>query len=305
MIWANLLHLGYNMWSDRKSARWGRPHLRAQSYMRFDRDVYNVITKRMAEIGMNMLVIDLGEGVKYRTHPEIAIDGSWEVDELKAEIARLRKMGLEPIPKLNFSACHDAWLGRYSRMISSDTYYEVCADIIGEVCEIFEKPRFFHLGMDEETLANQAAMAYVVLRQYELWWHDLLFYFAQVEKAGVRPWMWSDYIWDKPATFFENMPKGILQSNWYYGDVFNGDVKYVGAWDQLDQHGFDQIPTGSNWDFEDNFESVTKYCKRHIDSERLLGFMQTIWRPCLPDCLAAHNEALDLAAKAIAGYENA
>jgi len=33
---------------------------------------------------------------------------------MKDEIARLKGLGLEPIPKLNFSACHDAWLKDYN-----------------------------------------------------------------------------------------------------------------------------------------------------------------------------------------------
>ena len=60
-----------------------------------------------------------------------------------------RQVSFELIPKLNFSACHDIWLKDYSRMLSTPIYYEVCRDVIQEVCEVF-KPRYFHLGMDEE-----------------------------------------------------------------------------------------------------------------------------------------------------------
>ena len=63
----------------------------------------------------------------------------------------LRALGIEPLPKLNFSTCHDAWLGPYSRMVSTPAYYDVCRDLIDEVAELFGGPRFFHLGMDEET----------------------------------------------------------------------------------------------------------------------------------------------------------
>ena len=60
-------------------------------------------------------------------------------------------MGLEPIPKLNFSTAHDAWMGLYSLRVSAKPYYEVCRDLIKDAVNIFDGPRFFHLGMDGET----------------------------------------------------------------------------------------------------------------------------------------------------------
>ena len=65
---------------------------------------------------------------------------------LKEELKKLRDAGLEPIPKLNFSTAHDTWLGPYSRCVSTPTYYKACEDLIEEVVELFDKPRFFHLG---------------------------------------------------------------------------------------------------------------------------------------------------------------
>ena len=79
----------------------------------------------MARAGMNMLVIDLGDGIRYESHPEIAVQGAWPPARLREELARLRALGLEPIPKLNFSTAHDAWLHDYSRMVSTPAYYKV------------------------------------------------------------------------------------------------------------------------------------------------------------------------------------
>jgi hypothetical protein len=44
----------------------------------------------------------------YPSHPELAVKGSWSPEKMKSELARLRALGLEPIPKRNFSASHDA-----------------------------------------------------------------------------------------------------------------------------------------------------------------------------------------------------
>ena len=96
-----------------------------------------------------MVLIDLAEGLVYPSHPELAVKGSWSVERMRKELDRLRGMGLEPIPKLNFSTTHDLWLGEYHRMVSTKKYYEVCADLIRDVGEIFGTPRMIHIGFDE------------------------------------------------------------------------------------------------------------------------------------------------------------
>jgi len=302
MIWANLLHLGYNMWLDREAPELSAPSISARPYMRFDAALWNDLLGRMVGAGINMVVIDLGEGVKYSSHPELAVEGSWSVDTLRQELEKMRKMGLEPIPKLNFSATHDAWLGPYSRRLSTPEYYDVCRDLIDEVIEIFETPRLFHLGMDEETAGHQAHHEYVVIRQFDLWWHDLFFYIREVEKKGARAWVWSDYVWHHPDVFFKNMPKSVLQSNWYYSSEFSPEVGYVKAYLDLEEHGYDQVPTGSNWGTAENFGKTVRFCRERIAPERLAGFLQTVWRPTTEEFRQKHLEAIDQVAQARKGF---
>ena len=299
MIYANLLHLSYNMWADREVPEWDLKYISSEPYLRFDERLWNDMLQKMVEAGMNMVVIDLGDGVKYDSHPEIAVKNAWSVDKLKNELTKIRKMGLEPIPKLNFSTCHDTWLGDYSRMVSTPKYYDVCKNLIKEVIEIFETPRFFHLGMDEEIYQHQKHYRYVVIRQFDLWWNDLYFYFNQVEKNGVRPWIWSDYLWDHADTFFKKMPKSAVQSNWHYGLEFDGSKNPTKAYLDLDAHGYDQIPTGSNWTYSENFGKTVHYCKQNLDSERLLGFCQTIWKPTVEECRERHEQGIDLVKEVI------
>jgi hypothetical protein len=248
-----------------------------------------------------MVVLDLGDAVKYESHPEIAVRDAWTVGELRTQLAKARQLGIEPIPKLNFSTTHDVWLGPYSRCVSSDTYYGVCKDLIAEVVRLFDKPRFFHLGMDEETAEHQRYYGHVVVRQYETWWKDLFFLVDAAEKAGVRPWIWSDYIWHHPEVFLQKMPKSILQSNWYYAADFGDNVNYVKAFADLETHGFDQIPTGSNWTHPDNFSKLVTYSKNHIAPERLFGFLQSTWKPTLKARRLRLLEAVDLVGQVIAG----
>ncbi len=297
-IWANLLHLSYNMWVDYAPAHIKRYGV-YKSYLRFDRKLWNDLLARMKAAGMNMVVIDLGDGIKYKSCPEIAVENAWSTTELRSELARIREMGLEPIPKLNFSSTHDAWLGPYARMLSTPKYYEVCRDLIAEVSDLFDKPRFFHLGMDEETAAHQRDHLYVVVRQFDLWWHDFLFLVEQAEKAGTRAWIWSDYSWEHPDEFYSRMPKAVLQSNWYYGTDFGPKVNYVKAYRDLAEHGYDQVPTGSNWSSPKNFGLTVDYCRKNIPAERLFGFFQTIWHPTLEECRERHEQGIDQVAAAM------
>lgn len=302
MIWANLLHLSVNIWADRNTGRPNEDYATAQPGLRCDKDLWDDVTQKMSDVGMNMVIIDLADGIRYQSHPEIAVDGAWSVDELRAELCRLRSLGLEPIPKLNFSATHDIWLGPYSRCVSTPKYYDVCRDLIAETIEIFDKPRLFHLGMDEENIANQVRWEYVVIRQYDLWWRDLYFLVEQVERGGARAWIWSDYMWDHPETFKEKMPKSILQSNWYYYQSFRKKLNWVSSYVELENQGFDQVPTGSNI-YPENFAKTVAFCKKNISTDRLLGFMQTTWKPTMNEWRDTHIDAVERVGRAIELFE--
>lgn len=289
-IWGNLLHLSMNMWEDWDAP--GKEWRRYYPYLRFDKKLWNDLLHKMADNNLNMVVLDLGDGVQYTSHPEIAVKNAWSVDKLKNEISKMRDLGLEPIPKLNFASSHDAWMGEYSRCLSTKVYYEVCADLIAEVSDIFNTPRFFHLGMDEETAMHQKSYEYVVVRQFDLWWKDFLFLCGEVRKAGVRPWIWSDYLWHNPEPFFEKMPKDVLQSNWYYGTTFD-ENKYVQAYEQLDKYTYDQVPTGSNHSSDKNFRMTVDYCTKHIQPQHLFGFLQTPWRSTTEEFRQHHMAAIE------------
>ena len=216
---------------------------------------------------------------------------------MRDEVVRLREMGLEPIPKLNFSTCHDAWLGPYARMVSTPQYYQVVKDLIAETIEMFGNPRLFHLGMDEEALVHQRQFEYVVIRQHDLWWRDFQFLLDQLKPKNVRPWIWSDNIWVRPEEFIHRMPGDVLQSNWYYGQTFD-DRKEVKAYDLLEEAKFDQVPTFSNWETPENVYSTVRYCRDHIGPERLKGFIHAPWRPTLAEVRDRHLDAIENIAKA-------
>ncbi|NQU45227.1 Tat pathway signal protein [bacterium] len=299
-IKANLIHLGCNMWAD-----WENPDIpplyeyaRYKPFMRLDRPLWDDMMKAMVEHGFNMVVIDLGEGVKYESHPELAVKGSWSVSRLRKELDKIRKIGLEPIPKMNFSTAHNLWLGPYSRMVSTARYYQVVEDLIQEAHDLFDGPRLLHLGMDEETFQHQRWYRYAVVRQHDLWWEDVYHLFSRCEKLNMRPWVWSDYVWHHPELFYKKMPTSVLQSNWFYSPSLNRQNPRVRAYLDLQEKGYDQVPTGSNHSNPENIVRTAAWAKRYLSPESLKGLMQTHWRETLEIRRGHHMEAIEWAGKA-------
>ena len=284
LIWAYLLHLSVHMWSDEstKPAGWymETPYNENNNV---DLATWDDTVRALGERRYNLVLVDVGDCMQYESHPEISSPDAWDKDFLKKKLDEMRALGLEPIPKLNFSTGHDTWLKQYRRLISTPTYYKVCADLIREVCEVFGGPRLFHLGFDEEDPTHQATHEMVIVRNGDLWWHDLFYLCRECEKYGARPWVWSDYVWHHEKLFLEKMPKSVLQSNWFYGtikDYPETERNYIAvrAYELLDQHGYDQVPTGSTWNCIHNMSQTVGLGKDRLSPDLLKGYMIAPWR---------------------------
>ena len=102
-----LLHWGLNMWGESLPPDIKGPlaHGRlCNDRVKFSDTAWNLLVDDMVAKKMNMVIIDLGEFPVYPSHPELALPGSRSPDWIRGEVRRLKKLGLEPIPKLNFSA---------------------------------------------------------------------------------------------------------------------------------------------------------------------------------------------------------
>ena len=279
-MWAYFIHLSDNMWMDTWIDKSIAPFYEELSV---DENVWRKVLEFLPSQGFNTVLIDVGDAMQYERHPEISVKGAWSKDKLRKELNYIRSLGMTPIPKLNFSACHDAWLKEYSRMLSTPIYYQVCKDLIEEVVEVFDNPEYFHLGMDEEISDYQRAMKFSCVRNGELWWHDVYYLFDVCEKLGTRPWVWSDYCWRNRELFLEKMPKSALLSNYWYNRMKkNPDGTYkevaVETYRILEQNGYDQVPTCSSIE-GDYFsaERTMELGKEIIAPERLVGYMTAPW----------------------------
>jgi hypothetical protein len=261
---------------------------------------------------MNTAVVDVGEGIVLPSHPELSVKGSWTPEKMRREIEFMKSHGIEAIPKLNFSTLHDAWLGDVQYEVSTPRYYQVCAEVIKDVAEIFGRPRLFHIGMDEESdLGLQGNYDMMIIRQGALYWNDVNFLADEVEKYGSRAWMFGDDAWFRQESFYANFPKRILLSNWFYGRSFRKAEKpwqppRMNSYREFDEHGFDQVPTATNWYpgylYKDkgiksndvNFPLTVAHCRQTVSPQRLKGFMMTTWAKTLPENFDFISHAIDL-----------
>lgn len=295
MIWSMLLHLSFNFWDNRPDSisLQELSHRLRSDDMRCDDETWNATLQALKQNGANQVIIDLGDGVRFDSHPEIALKDAWSKNKLYDELNKIRELGMEPIPKLNFSAGHDEWMGPYARMISTPAYYDFCRDLIAESMELFGTPAYFHIGMDEENQRNQREYTHAVIRQHELWYSDLEFYANEITSRGARPWMWSDKMWEDEDRYVNRVSRDIVQSNWYYGIDYGGvreplpgeatfqRPEHIPYFEKLEKAGFDQIPTASNYTNTQSLSLLVEHCTQVISPGRLLGFLHTTWYPTI------------------------
>jgi len=319
-IRAALLHFGMNMWGDFDGSTFTAPEGNGQfadagsgdpvdgsgrstpkNYLRFDYETWKAVTQHMADRGVKTLVIDVAEGLKWPSRPELGVEGSWEADRFVKELDRLRALGLEPIPKMNFSTTHDAWLKDYGHKVSTPEYYAACADVIKDACAVFGKPRLVHIGFEEEFCDKKHG------RADDQWWKDLHFLVGQVEKNGARAWAWCDYpAWFGTEKFVKQMPKSVLQSAWWYpvmSDLITCPdplmFKKAGLFATLEKLGYDQVPCGGNWCSDKNMAEIVRCGDAVVKDGRLKGYLTTTWRGTVPRHRKAICDAIDQLADAI------
>ena len=288
--WCHFLCLGGNGARDKWSFTEHRGPSICQCTGRYrdaaviDRKLLRELVDELSHFGINMVVLDVLDALQYSSHPEISLEGAFTHEELRAELAYMREHGIEPIPKLNFSSCHDTWLKQYAWMKGTQTYYDVVRDLIDEVCEVFDRPRLFHLGMDEEDLPTHRK-GMTIIRCDALWCHDLYFYMDCVQKNGARPWIWGDFYWAHPNVFKKKIPKECLISNWWYERLKTDETgaflpkTEMDTYVALSELGYDQIPCTSTWCCHQNIAQTILFFKEKgiLDDPHLQGFMVAPW----------------------------
>lgn len=315
MIWSLYATLGFNMWFENHPV------------VPFDDSAWEKIVNKAEETGFNQIVLDIGEGLHFGSHPELAHPGAWTRERVREEVKALKARGITLIPKMNFSATHHLWLGDYRRMIGLPKYYEVCRDLINEVYYLFDKPEFIHLGMDEEDDPQFFKyMDIVCYRQGEKLWQDIQFLCDCVRDLGATPWIWADTAFLYPEEFFKHIkPDNIMLSPWnyrglkeehytpiagsQYEEAYKGTgykyveedplcVRYMNRSVPTAEAGYNIVPCASIIWNKYNADDVVEYFMANAPADRLAGFMVAPWKKTTEehvDEIIANMEALKAA----------
>ena len=239
----------------------------------FDLKVARDIVDAMAEVDMNLLIVDIADGVKFKSHPELKRHYSVPMGQLKRLVQHARKSGIEVVPKLNFAQSarqfHHEWLRPHDRRFDSEEYYKVAFELIDEVIGVCEPERFFHVGMDEDMDRSH--------RQYALAVRTL----AEGLKArGLRAAMWKDIpitcpgIWESPGeksrAAEKTTPKDVVQMPWGYREAYPDLVRH------LRRRKFEV------WGATGGKPELVRQWRDALLRYGGTGIVLTAWRPCRP-----------------------
>lgn len=318
-MWALMLHLTMNMWGKK------------DNFKEWDDGTWNTILDECEKNRIDTIVLDIGDGMEYKSHPEISVEGAWSHERMREEIAKCKSKGITLIPKLNFAAVHDQWLGEYQHMLSTSVYYKVCEDLIDEVCEVFDNPTYFHLGMDEESYEFAKSQDLVVYRQGNLIWKDLHFLVDCVRKHGSTPWIWHNWLFEHPEEYRKHFAaRDMILSPYHYNafreehftpvSINSNTAAYYSSGDFADMNiefveqdpfferfhaqaipnaelGYKYVPCASVFnECKWNHQDLVEHFRDNAPDASILGYITAPWFSTTPDKLDKHLQSIhDLA----------
>ena len=304
-IWALYAKMCNNMWSDIQEDK-----------IEFDEDFWRYIVDGAVKAGFNTIMLDVGDAVKFKSHPELAVEGSWEPEKMIAEVRRCRELGIELVPRINFSSAHNFWMKDWRRMTSSEPYYRFCRDVLKDIYEAFDGPSLIHFGYDEEVplCCQHEGLEYSVMRAGKLLTHDFRFLVDEIKKLGATPWCAHDLLWEHTEDYLRDIdPKeNVIQSPWYYLGLrkehftpipqFNDDGTENEAYKKGIRYreedpfmrnatdywfggealkklelGFKYMPMASNYISDHNIDDMLWYFKTNAPDEQIVGYFIANW----------------------------
>lgn len=322
-LWGIFVTLSANQWRD----------IITDLNQNFDEETWDHIVQECHRTGMNMILLDVGDGVQYESHPEISLRNAWSKERVHQEVERCKALGITLIPKLNFSTTHHYWLGKYTRMVSSDVYYQVTRDIIHEVYEMFGHPPYIHLGMDEEESVHASVGEYHVYRTGELLYHDVRHLMDCVIEKGATPWIWCDPLFSSPEEYkkYIGVDRAII-SPWNYKALLPEHftpiadlpdyAEFFGRPEWADQNivycedcpdarafrkvalplmeeGYRYVPCASIYEgFEYNTPDIVQYFRDSGHADQVVGYLTAPWCGTKKDSKARFTESMERMQKA-------
>jgi hypothetical protein len=238
----------------------------------FDLKIGCEVVDAVADAGLNMLAIDLDDGVVFRSHPELKRHYSVPMAHLQELVAKARQRKLEIVPKLNFSKSsyhrHNDWFSPHHQLEDTDEYWRMAFEVIDEVLDTCRPERFFFIGMDEDTHRTDRQYVSAVKRLR-----------AELKQRKLRAAMWNDTPHLSSSMFQcvrktlaaeDNVATDVVQTVWDYGPVRRRAMQRVR---DIRQKGFEVwIAPGTNPEHVRDWKQVA------LDNG-CTGMLMTMWQP--------------------------
>jgi len=201
----------------------------------FDVEVALDIVDAMGDVGMNTLVVDVADGVKYRSHPELRRHYSVPLRDLGRLADAAHRRDIDVVPKLNFAKSgrnlHDTWMHPYSdarRWTQGlDRYYAVAADCIAELVDAMHPTRFFHVGMDEDHHRSHAQYVDAVRTLRKIVKRHRLRTVVWNDSCHFRRTMLAQVHADKCRDAEDHLPRDVVHVLWDYARAHPGIVRRI------------------------------------------------------------------------------
>ena len=239
-----------------------------------DVDLAVEVVEAMAAAGMNLLVLDVADGVKYKSHPELKRPYSIPMRSLRRICTAAGRNGIEVVPKLNFARSHYHQHNQWFRPHANDRghfdderYWTTAFEVIDELIDAVKPKRFFHVGMDEDHSRSYTQYAEAICALH-----------AGLRRRKLRTVMWKDaHDWPpiqchtEKALFAERrIPTDIVQIPWCYSSVLTRPVR------RLARKGFEVwgAPGRDVRQVRDWRQTLLRYGGK--------GILLTQWIPCRP-----------------------
>lgn len=243
----------------------------------FDLELGLEIVEALASEGFNLLVIDCYDGVKYKSHPELAKHYTVPMKQLEKLVATAQTHGLEVVPKLNFSRSqfhhHNDWLLGPGEIwydhFDDAIYWKKAFEVIDEVIAVCQPKHFFHIGMDEDHD-----------RSYTQYVEAIKTLHNGLKKRKLRTIIWNDtHIRYAPGMIHAEKslaaekaaPRDVVQVVWCYDCVPEDALQRVG------KAGF-ELWGAPGWRQPD----ITRAYRSAVLRASGKGLLMTTWMPCRP-----------------------
>ena len=235
----------------------------------FELEVALELVDAMADAGLNLLVVDCGDGVRYRSHPETARRYTVPMRQLRKLADRAGRRGIEFVPKLNFSRSpyhhHNDWMRPHAAPYGRGDW-STAFEFIDELIGVCRPRRFFHVGMDEDHDRSH--------EQYSAAVRELR---KGLKQRKLRTVIWNDSMlsWAGGQVYAEKcrcaepkIPRDVVHVLWNYSGTNRKVLRRVIG------EGFDV------WGAPGRDPDKVRECRDALLSLGGAGILLTRWAPC-------------------------